>query len=69
MLFRKFVVAVAAGALITSFSLAPIAPAYAAKKAKRAKMAKVQPAPKPAVACLVGLVFLPIAILTKKPVC
>lgn len=69
MLFRKIMVAVAAGALITSFSLATISPADAAKK-KRAKVARVAPAPAPnPLSCAVGLVFFPIKILMKQPIC
>ena len=69
MLFRKILVAVAAGALITTFSLATISPADAAKK-KRAKVARVAPAPVPnALNCAVGLVFFPVKLLMKQPIC
>ena len=71
MLFRKILVAVAAGALITTFSLATISPADAAKK-KRTKVARVAVAPAPApnpLNCAVGLVFFPIKILMKQPIC
>lgn len=70
MLFRKIMVAVAAGALITSFSLATISPVDAAAKKKRAKVARVAPAPAAnPLNCAVGLVFFPIKILMKQPIC
>ena len=69
MLVRKLLVAVTAGALITSFTLATTAPAFAAKK-KRAKVVRVAPAPAPNVgACLAGIFFLPIKLLAKQPIC
>jgi hypothetical protein len=72
-MLRKIVVALAAGALVASFSLAPTGEVFAAKakKAKvkaKAKVAVVAPAPNP-LACVVGVVFLPIKILAKQPVC
>ncbi len=68
-MLRKILVAVAAGALITTFSLATISPVDAAKK-KRAKIARVAPAPVPnPLSCAVGLVFFPIKILMKQPIC
>jgi hypothetical protein len=67
-MLRKFVVALAAGALIVSFSLAPT-PADAAKK-KRAKVARVAPAPAPNLgACVAGIFFLPVKLLAKQPLC
>jgi hypothetical protein len=66
-MLRKLVVALAAGALITSFSIATPTPSFAAKH-KKAKAAKVQPAPHP-LACIAGIVFLPIKVLTKQPIC
>jgi hypothetical protein len=69
-MLRKLVVALAAGALITSFSMGPTTEAFAAKKMKKAKVAKVAPAPQPnPLACAVGVLFLPIKILTKQPIC
>ncbi len=67
-MLRKLVVAVAAGALITTFAIVPIQPADAARK--RAKVVRVAPKPAPnPLACAVGLVFLPIKLLTKQPIC
>jgi hypothetical protein len=69
MLVRKLLVAVAAGALITTFSIASTPPAFAAK-AKRAKHAKVVRAPAPTVGtCVAGALFLPVKLLIKQPIC
>ena len=70
-MLRKFLVALAAGALITTFALAPTPPAFAAKAKKaKAKVARVAPAPAPnALNCAAGLVFFPIKILMKQPIC
>jgi hypothetical protein len=67
-MLRKLVVALAAGALITSFSIGPTSEAFAAKKAKKAKVAKVAPAPNLG-ACVAGIFFLPVKLLTKSPIC
>ena len=69
-MLRKFVVALAAGALITSFSIGPTSEAFAAKKVKKAKVAKVAPAPAPnPLVCVAGIILFPVMILTNKPIC
>ena len=62
---RKILAALAAVALITSFSLAAISPADAAKK--RARAAK--PAPVTAASCVTDILFLPVTLAVKKRVC
>ncbi len=68
-MLRKILAAVAAGALITTFSLATISPADAAKR-KRAKVVRVAPTPAAQIAsCVTGIVFLPVKLAIKQPIC